>query len=425
MTSSRYYIYLEHPESGEWVTVGRYSFESERKIGQFKYAKSYLQSDAPIAIDPINLPLLDIPFVSERYGGMHDVLRDACPDSWGRALLQREHGLSDQSPHVSFLLKANNADRWGALAIGTSKNPSVSHLASPKLPQLEVLAEELLAMSQRLPPVDARLRRRLMATPSLGGARPKATVQDGDDFWLVKPVLPSDTHDVPLLEHAMAQWASAAGLRFAATGHDSVAQLKGAGISVLRSLRFDRKNGRRLMTVSGATMLQAQYPSALPTDHPRWSYPRLANTLAKIGAPREDWLELFDRMVFNALIGNDDDHPRNHSAVYVPQEGTWRLAPAYDVVPELQFTPKRLSMMLSQGRFDISRENVLGDAMRFGFASQQQAQAHLDALLVRLADTFESIESLLTEEMHNLMKDRIAHNMKILGPVPGSFTYTP
>ncbi|WP_255474775.1 type II toxin-antitoxin system HipA family toxin [Pusillimonas sp. ANT_WB101] len=417
MTSNRYYIYLEHPESGKWVTVGRYSVEAEQRVGQFIYAKSYLQSDAPISIDPVNLPLLNMPFASERYGGLHDVLRDACPDSWGRALLQREHGLSDQSPHVSFLLKANNADRWGALAIGTSKTPSVSHLASPKLPQLDVLASELLAMSQRLPPVDARLRRRLMATPSLGGARPKATVQDGNDFWLIKPVLPSDVLDVPMLEHAMAQWARVAGLRFATTRHDSVAQVKGTGISVLRSLRFDRKNGRRLMTLSGATMLQTQYPNAAPEDQLRWSYPRLANTLAKMNVPPEDQLELFDRMVFNALIGNDDDHPRNHSAVYVPKEGTWRLAPAYDVVPELQFIPKRLSMMLSQGCFEISRESVLSDAMKFGFDSQQLAQVHLDALLVNLVDTFESIEPLLTDAMREMMIDRIAHNMKILGPI--------
>src|SRR3546814_4718024 len=83
------------------------------------------------------------PISATRYGVLHDVLRDACPDSWGRLLIQREHGLADSAHPSAYLLLASNADRWGALAIGKSPKPSITKLSTPKLAQLPALSEEL------------------------------------------------------------------------------------------------------------------------------------------------------------------------------------------------------------------------------------------------------------------------------------------
>ena len=58
---------------------------------------------------------------------------------------------------------------------------------------------------------------------------------------------------------------------------------------------------------------------------------RLAEEHKRIGAPLEDRLDLFGRMVFNAIAGNDDDHPRNHAAIYKASEKRWRLSPDFDV----------------------------------------------------------------------------------------------
>jgi hypothetical protein len=42
--------------------------------------------------------------------------------------------------------------------------------------------------------------------------------------------------------------------------------------------------------------------------------------------------ELFARMVFNVLVGNTDDHARNHAAYW---DGEWlALTPAYDICPQ-------------------------------------------------------------------------------------------
>src|SRR3546814_13917155 len=95
-----------------------------------------------------------------------------------------------------------------------------------------------------------------MATPSMGGERPKATVQDGDAYWLVKPVLPSDTVDIPLLEHVVQRWGKATGLAFAHTEHDPSGV--GSVIRVVRSLRFDGKGDQRIIAVSGAMLLKRE-----------------------------------------------------------------------------------------------------------------------------------------------------------------------
>lgn len=400
MISKPLFIYLQRPDTGQWVTVGRY-LRGDDGAGRFRYAPSYLEAALPWTIDPVNLPLVGgIEHLAYRYQGLHDVLRDTCPDAWGRLLLQREFQLPDTAHDSDYLRVARNGDRWGALAVGKTRKPSVDVINSPRLIQLESLAEELLAMYERRPPVNARMRKMLMATPSMGGARPKGTLQDGDDYWLVKPLLPSDTADIPLLEHFTLRWGEAIGMNFATSVHHTGEK----GLSVVRVRRYDRHGERRCMAISAASLLGVEYPGGTRAE---WSYPRLAQSLQQIGAPVEDRIELFDRMVFNAVVGNDDDHPRNHAVIYHAEERRWRLSPAFDVVPNPDDEPIRLSMQLSQGRFDISREAILADARHFGFASFDEAASHLDALRVRMTKSFDAMEIALPAMLHTQLSRRL------------------
>lgn len=403
------YVYLQRPDTGEWVTVGRYARQGENGPGMFLYAPSYIDAGLPWSIDPVNLPLIGgIEHPGHRYRGLHDVLRDTCPDAWGRQLLQREHQLPENSHDSDYLRLARNGDRWGALATGVSRKPSIDALKRPTLQQLDGLVEELLAMSERRPPIDARLRKMLMSTPSMGGARPKGTLRDGEDDWLIKPIIQADVADVPRLEHFTLKWGAAAGLNFAHSVHHQV----GNSPSVVRILRFDRRGDRREMVISAASLLSAEYPGG-----PRagWSYPLLAQILQRIGAPQSDQIELFDRMVFNGIVGNDDDHPRNHAAMYNAQEKRWRLSPAFDVVPNPEMEPKALTMQVSAGRFDITRKAMLADAVLFGFRDEGTAALHLDALLEKIADAFPTVDAELCVDLQQLLSVRLACGIAALG----------
>jgi len=403
------YVYLQRPDNGEWVTVGRYKAGSPGE-GFFRYAPSYIDAGLTWAIDPQNLSFLPgTDFRAQRYQGLHDVLRDACPDAWGQALLRREHNLPEDAPPLKYLLKASNLDRWGALAIGTSIRPPDAQINTPGLPQLSEVIEELVALAEHRPTIRAKIRARLVQTASVGGARPKTTVQgDNGQFWLIKPGIATDAGPIPLLEHVGQQWGMASGLSFAQTVFHPEAE----GRKTVRVLRFDRTGRQRHMCVSAASLLQAEYPGLHQTD--RWSYPRLAEELKLAGAPTEDRIELFGRMVFNAVCGNDDDHVRNHAIVYNADEHRWRLSPAFDVVPNPVETPVRLHMQLSQGRFDISRDAVLADSHRFGFASAEDATTYLDDLLARITAGFDEVAHWLDQDWKSVLRERLSHNVAIL-----------
>lgn len=416
ITSERpLFVYLQRPDNGEWVVAGRYLPDAHAGSGSFRYAPSYVEAGLSWAIDPVNLPFVPgVDYPARRYDGLHDVLRDASPDSWGQMLIRREHQLGIHATAIDFLCLSGNSDRWGALAVGESRKPHVAKLASPRLHRLDALVQEVLAIAQAKPAIDGLLRKRLFATPSMGGARPKATVQDGDDYWLVKPGLMTDTVDLALLEHATMQWGRRAGLRFADTRHHPL----GIGRSVLRILRFDRRGAQRIMTVSAASLLQVQYPPVEAADSSGASYPRLAEELKRIGALPEDGIELFGRMVFNGVVGNNDDHPRNHAVLFDLDQQRWRLSPAFDVVPDTQDDPGVLVMQVSAGRHDITREAMLQDYLRFGFATHADASDHFDALLKRIEDGYADIAPLLDAALRASMQQRLQTMLAKLSVAP-------
>lgn len=167
------------------------------------------------------------------------------------------------------------------------------------------------------------------------------------------------------------------------------------------------------MALSSATLLAAEYPEGIEAG--LWSYPRLAEELKRIGAPKEDLTELFGRMVFNAVCGNDDDHPRNHAVVFSAEEKRWRLSPAFDVVPNPLESPARLAMQLSKGHYAISRETILADAHRFGFVSPVAAAQFLQELLERIAASFPAAEQLLPCDLRTMLHARLYNMLELLG----------
>jgi serine/threonine-protein kinase HipA len=113
----------------------------------------------------------------------------------------------------------------------------------------------------------------------------------------------------------------------------------------------------------------------------RWSYRLLADELRRWSVkPDEDRRELFMRMVFNAMVTNNDDHPRNHALLQT--SAGWRLSPAYDIVPVPLVSQERRDLALEVGRFGRvgSLYNLLSDCGVFGL-STREAQALVDHML--------------------------------------------
>lgn len=146
--------------------------------------------------------------------------------------------------------------------------------------------------------------------------------------------------------------------------------------------RFDRehtdKGYLRFGLVSGLTVLDC---GDSHLDRDRWSYPLLADNLRRWSdKPEADCAELFRRMIFNAAVTNNDDHPRNHALLRRPKG--WHLSPAYDLVPAPVVSLERRDLALTVGNYGrtASRYNLLSQAGRFGL-TDENARKEIDRIV--------------------------------------------
>jgi serine/threonine-protein kinase HipA len=160
---------------------------------------------------------------------------------------------------------------------------------------------------------------------SIGGARPKALLSDGDRHLIAKFSSSNDRFPVVKGEFVAMTLARQAGLNVA-----SVELTETHGRDVLLIERFDRPpaGGRRLI-VSALTMLGIDELDAAFAS----SYADLAAVIRdRFHDPVDTLRELFARITFNILCSNIDDHARNHAAFWDGRLLT--LTPAYDVCPQ-------------------------------------------------------------------------------------------
>ena len=296
--------------------------------GEYAYGKHYLASSIAFALNPDHMPLKDEPMsIPERRlrdgGALPLTFRDALPDSWGRLVLEAQHGrkLDD----IDALLMTN-LDRVGAMVFSETL-PIESNTPEINLIALEDMAEAVRKLELSME-VTTEMRRLLQRGGTLGGARPKATFIHENRRWIAKFPAQGDDHDVELLEICILGLATICGIEVSPAKLEKIHR----GHALLL-LRFDREgnigNERRIHYLSASALLNVPYESN------GGSYIELAQTLRRISAnPAHDLEQLFRRMVFNLMIDNTDDHVKNHGVLYVGN-GQYRLAPAFDLVMQL------------------------------------------------------------------------------------------
>ena len=98
-----------------------------------------------------------------------------------------------------------------------------------------------------------------------------------------------------------------------------------------------------------------------------------------------DLAQLFRRVVFNVAIGNRDDHLRNHG--FVLGKTGWRLAPAFDVNPNIDKAEHVLNIDDVDNRPNL--ETVLGTAAFYGLGdgAARQIAAEVAAVVDEWRDS--------------------------------------
>jgi serine/threonine-protein kinase HipA len=380
MTSEREaYVYIQLPGTLETVPAAVLRVQTLPdgvQIGRFRYGDRYLARPDAVALDPFRLPLAKEIFEFTQLKGIPGAVRDSAPDAWGRRVIEHklERGPADLQ-EIDYLLQGPQ-DGAGYLSFGLKVEPPAPKRAYNRTHQLD----QLIAAAQAIEsgePVAEHLLEQLEPGTSLGGARPKATIEDGNHLWLGKFPARNDRVNLQRVEYATLELARSCGLNVTQARLQAV-----GGYDVLMLQRFDREHVDegylRFGLVSGLTVLECD-DSYL--DRERWSYPLLAENLRRWSdRPVADCLELFRRMVFNAAVTNNDDHPRNHALVR-RQKG-WRLSPAYDLVPSPVISLERRDLALtvgSHGRM-ASIGNLLSQSARFGL-SAAEARLEIDRIV--------------------------------------------
>lgn len=372
-------------------------------IGQFTYATGWRRG-AGFSLDPLNLPLRDGEQTTAVNNGVPGVLADAGPDSWGRRLLELERG----PPRTPLdLLRLSNGSGTGSLLFSQSRTrpaPPRALLPITELAELEQAARHVILGEPVAPDVMQHI---LDAGSTLGGARPKANVletasplrrpdvrekakvrAEGRE-WIAKFQKPDDDIDIPRLECACLSLARRAGLE---VPDHRVLDINGR--SLLLVARFDRPAEEHVHYLSLHALLSAARmgPNDVQAPLGRVTYGNLAALCRQIGVSDAGPV-LYRRMLVNVMIGNSDDHLRNHGLLF---DGSWNHAPSFDIVAmggDLQAIG-----IGTEGRL-ATLQNARSDRKRFGLddeaaarieddvvAALQHARAELEAVGLRSAD---------------------------------------
>lgn len=367
------FVWTWLPGAREPVVAGR--IDADGDLHTFTYARSYRERSDAIPLYEPELPLVAGAQRPPRSLTIAGCLRDSGPDAWGQRVILAQHighltSLSDVSELslLTYLLESGS-DRVGALDFQSSASQYVPRAtSSATLEELMSAAADLEA--GRVLPLP--LAEALTRGTSIGGARPKVLLSDDGRSLIAKFSSTTDIRPVVRAEGVAMELARRVGLNVAPAELRRV-----AGKDVLLVERFDRSaGGQRRHLVSALTILGldefagARYGSyALLADHVRRSFTDPAAALH----------ELFSRIVFNVLVGNTDDHPRNHAA-FVNADSSLTLTPAYDICPQPRSVPQaNQAMAIGRNGERSSHLSTCLAAHEVYLLETSQAQSIIDA----------------------------------------------
>ncbi|MGO4534187.1 type II toxin-antitoxin system HipA family toxin [Leifsonia sp. 2MCAF36] len=343
-------VYLdEGPDEPVRVGTLRASFMGGRTLAgsSFEYAASYLASQESYALSP------DLPLVAGKQfsGGdttLFGAFADVTPDDWGVGLIDAEYALQrgDRLPpaigEFDHLVQQNDLTRMGALRftapgvlpsadrwLTAAKHTAANTHDVRRIAEAATRFEEYEATDEDIEILG-------FVGSSLGGARPKATIQESDGtLWMLK--LPSNRDrrsDLEAWEATALDIAQQAGLR--APRHRLIRLAEHE--SSLLVERFDRAGNPGTASQHRVGFISAMSAMQLTQQNQQATYADFADTVDHLnpGSSQADLRELFQRVALTVLVGNVDDHWKNHG--FIREEtstgGTaWRLSPLYDVNP--------------------------------------------------------------------------------------------
>ena len=294
----------------------------------FRYAEQWVAGPDAYAIAPsIPLRIGSQHLARKQDGRLPQAFTDSAPDRWGRDVIHREWRHRHRAPatEAGYLLEVSDRLRVGALRYWTDGELRREDGRVPKLIHLADL-ESAARRAELHEEVANDIRALFHAGSSLGGARPKATVEtDGGRLVMAKFSSPKDRTTVVAWEKVCLDIAHLSGIT---TPRSTLKQLGTRAVLLLD--RFDRRyetgTEQRVPYMSAMTLLDR-------ADGDTASMTEIAEGFESLPTARveQGLRELWTRAALNLLVGNTDNHLRNHGFLWT-SDG-WELSPVFDVTP--------------------------------------------------------------------------------------------
>ena len=313
-------------------------------------------------------------------GRLPEALADALPDSFGLRVIETATGSRPGTP-LDALLLTSDRHRLGALRLLDKDGRIITGATSNENVDLDQVIKAAMHLD-----ADRTLSRAVVAllaevSGSAGGARPKVMLEHEGRPAMIKLPRHNDVRNIAIQEHdALARLHKSGG----AVADNALLRLPGQRHHALISYRFDRTPQGRVPMISGRTAAALIDPRESGESNAAWesrvSHEHLALFLHEHGAsPEADTLALYRLALANAACGNTDNHLKNHAFLWTPDG--WRLAPAYDIVPQ----PDRLHHKLA---FYIE-----GDTAVTALRDRKSMLAFGERLGIKREDALEIVEA--------------------------------
>lgn len=331
-------IYVALQGGQGMVPVGVVRFDVDRRVGVFAYLPTY---DGP-PLDPVNLDYTSEssgssirlgprsfavdPIVSP--GLLHGVFQDYLPGSWGMSVLRADN------PEIRGMLDAQLLHWFGSRTVGAMRffinEPDEEHPAQGIDELMEARRKSL--DFQRTTAAMELNGLKNPAVASHGGAMPKASYQDEfGQHWLAKFDQFNNVRQYATLEYLAIQMAGKLGISVPETKLLTTPD----GGRIFLTQRYDRQMDATYQRISMFSLLNSREVRDISEGDYRQMFKVLERVIPPEGL-QDQQMELLTRMAMNVGLNIVDDHLRNHELRSDPVSGEWRLAPAFDLVPESQ-----------------------------------------------------------------------------------------
>lgn len=349
----------------------------------FKYHANFIKRG--LEISPIKLKCNtqlhkanELPFE-----GLFGVFADSLPDGWGRLLLDRS--LASKGIDVGSITVLDRLAYVGSNGMGAlSYKPEMTETSSFNFQmELDVIAK---STQQVLSGTATQLLDELVKLGgSSGGARPKILVgyhpktqhlveaqnnlPKGYQHWIIKFPSSFDRMDIANIEYAYYKMAIDAGIEMSESK-----LFKGqSGEVYFGTKRFDRVNNKRLHLHSAAGLMHDNFRlSTLDYGH-------LMDCAFILEKDVRAYEKIIRLAAFNVMAHNKDDHSKNISFL-MDENGTWKLAPTYDLTFSSSAYGMHSTMVAGESR-NPTKKHVLELANYFKVKKVNQIIDEVESVL--------------------------------------------